>query len=417
MVSSGVLSLRAASYAFKIFEPWFQGGVPSHTVIQNWVLRYGLHMLESSKEKRDDWIYVLDHTIEFGQKKCLLVIGITLEDFQKNNCKVRHEDAEVLVIDIETKADANSVYESLKLATQKTGTPIQMISDHGSNIWKGVELFIEESKSNIMQTYDVTHKASIILKKQLENNERWKEFVNKMSYTKKSLVHTILAFMAPGKPKEKARWLNLENYLTWAYSAIQQGTKKMNELEKDKFTERVSWIKEYKKDLKLWNNMLIMLNLMKYEVKSNGLGKKTVEAFQCRLDKSKIKINTPELKEVYSQIYEYLLVETQGLTNSHVLGCSDIIESIFGKYKKFSARSPMKEVGKSILTIPVFTNEVTPERVLTAMEKVSAKKVDQWLKKKLSKSLFAKRKKFFLLGKTKKSVKFLFQNLSKVANF
>ena len=77
----------------------------------------------------------------------------------------------------------------------------------------------------------------------------------------------------------------------------------------------------------------------------------------------------------------------------------------------------MKEVGKSILTIPVFTNEVTPEQVLTAMEKVSAKKVDQWLKKKLSKSLFAKRKNFFLLGKTKKSVKFLFQNLSKVANF
>jgi hypothetical protein len=49
----------------------------------------------------------------------------------------------------------------------------------------------------------------------------------------------------------------------------------------------------------------------------------------------------------------------------------------------------------SILTIPVFTNEVTPVQVLTAMEKVSAKKVDQWLKKKLSKSLFAKRQWLF----------------------
>lgn len=400
-----------------MFEPWFQGGVPCHTVIQNWVLRYGLYMLNSPKEKRDDWIYILDHTIEFGQKKCLLILGVTLEKFQKNKCKIRHEDVEVLGIDIEMKADGSSVHKSLKLASEKTGNPIQIVSDHGSNIWKGVENFILESNSDIIQTYDVTHQASIILKKQLENNQRWKDFVVDVSYTKKSLVHTILAFMAPSKPKEKARWLNLENYLSWAYSAIQQGKKEMEKLEKDKFKEKVSWIKKYKKDIKIWTNMLLMLNLMKNEVKLNGLSSTTLEMFTRNLEKSNIKINTPELKEVYIQIQQYLLDETQGLSKNPILGCSDIIESIFGKYKSFSSKSPMKEIGKSILTIPVFTSDVTPERVLKAMEETPAKNVDKWLKNKLSKSLFSKRKEFFLLGKTKKTVKKMFTNLSKVANF
>lgn len=223
--------------------------------------------------------------------------------------------------------------------------------------------------------------------------------------------------MAPSKPKEKARWLNLENYLSWAYSAIQQGKKEMEKLEKDKFKEKVSWIKKYKKDIKIWTNMLLMLNLMKNEVKLNGLSSTTLEMFTRNLEKSNIKINTPELKEVYIQIQQYLLDETQGLSKNPILGCSDIIESIFGKYKSFSSKSPMKEIGKSILTIPVFTSDVTPERVLKAMEETPAKNVDKWLKNKLSKSLFSKRKEFFLLGKTKKTVKKMFTNLSKVANF
>ena len=46
-----------------------------------------------------------------------------------------------------------------------------------------------------------------------------------------------------------------------------------------------------------------------------------------------------------------------------MLGCSDIIESIIGKYKSFSAKTPMKEIGKTVLTIPVFTTDIYRLRV------------------------------------------------------
>ena len=417
LVTSGLLSLRGASYVFVLFEPWFHGGTPCHTVIQNWILRFGLYKLNKIKEVRDDWIYILDHTIEFGQKKCLLILGITLEKFRENKCVIRHEDVEILAIDIEITADADSVKKSLEKCEAKTGAPIQIISDHGSNIWKGIRDFITfSSRKDIRQTYDVTHKASLILKKQLENNEKWKSFVSNISYTKKSLIHTILAFMAPGKPKEKARWLNLENYLVWAQSVLLQAGKKMNKLEQEKFEDKVVWIQDYKKNIKEWTNMLMMLNMLKTEVKFNGLGPSSLDNFDKQIKISKIKINTQALEEVYTDIIEYLSEETQGLTGIYP-GCSDIIESIFGKYKNFSAKSPMKEVGKAVLTIPVFTSEITPEIIKKAMEETSAKDVNKWLKKKVGKTLFSKRNEFLALGKTKKSMKKLFKNMAKVASF
>lgn len=74
-------------------------------------------------------------------------------------------------------------------------------------------------------------------------------------------------------------------------------------------------------------------------------------------------------------------------------GCSDIIESIFGKYKNFSGRSPMKEIGRAALTIPVFTSNVVYNEVEATMETVSADNVRDWLKKNIVESLRAKRKK------------------------
>ena len=61
----------------------------------------------------------------------------------------------------------------------------------------------------------------------------------------------------------------------------------------------------------------------------------------------------------------------------------------------------MKEVGKSVLTIPVFTSAITPSEVKQAMEAVPDKMLREWLKDNLGESLFAKRRKAFSPQKQK----------------
>ncbi|MBF0433270.1 MAG: hypothetical protein HQK83_18460 [Fibrobacteria bacterium] len=74
------------------------------------------------------------------------------------------------------------------------------------------------------------------------------------------------------------------------------------------------------------------------------------------------------------------------------LGTSDIIESIFGKYKNFSARSTMKGIGKIILTIPVFTSKITSGNIKTALETTSNYRLKNWIHKNIGTSFFSKRK-------------------------
>ena len=85
----------------------------------------------------------MDHTIEFGTKKCLVVLGITLKQFRRNKCKIRHKDMKVLCISIVENANASSVTEILNRIAKITGFPIQILSDNGSNIKKGVADFIK----------------------------------------------------------------------------------------------------------------------------------------------------------------------------------------------------------------------------------------------------------------------------------
>jgi hypothetical protein len=61
------------------------------------------------------------------------------------------------------------------------------------------------------------------------------------------------------------------------------------------------------------------------------------------------------------------------------LASSDIIESVFGHYKTFTARGPLKEVGRLVLLIPAFLSELSAPVIREAMTSVRSIDVEQWL--------------------------------------
>ena len=78
--------------------------IPSYSVIRQWLAKIGLYELERPKEKRDDWIWIVDFTIELGTEKCLVILGVSVEfiqeKIQKSNGCLSHKDVEVLAIEI-----------------------------------------------------------------------------------------------------------------------------------------------------------------------------------------------------------------------------------------------------------------------------------------------------------------------------
>jgi hypothetical protein len=414
LVVFGLVSLRGTQYVLYLFRNCFKGGTPCHVVIQNWILRFGLYKLQQIPEKRNDWIYILDHTIEFGTKKCLVVLGISLERFRKLSCKIRHCDMEVLGISIVEKATAASVTEVLEKISILTGLPVQILSDGGANIKKGILDFIFDKKDilTIRKTYDVTHRAALILKKYLKEDEIWKLFIDSACKAKRGLVHTVLAYLAPPKPRDKARWLNLEPYVDWMEKIL--SLQEVDIKKTANYKEKLQWVGQFESNILEWRAILDMLEALKLEVKSNGFNPSTKDNFIIAV--SSLKLDTARLVSIKNEIIEYIEEECKDIDGIY-LGCSDIIESVLGKYKIFSGKSPMKEVGKAVLTMPVFTSNIDYKEVKTAMESISANDVKQWLDDYIGESLFSKRKQAFSLKRTKSSVKKFEENLKKAVSF
>lgn len=394
LLTNALCSLRSAQKALKLLSSFFGCCAPSHMTIQNWLMRFGLHRLERGVKKKSGRVWILDYTIEYGTKVCLLVIGMELSKFRARPRSISHSDVEVLAINISNKGDAIHVKNTLKEVAEKYGMPMQIVSDGGRNILKGTSDFLAVTKNNYkcVVTYDVTHKSALILQHCLEKDERWAFFRKIIGEIKRDVVHTNLAHLSPPKPREKARWANLEPYIQWGQSMLSLDPTTALEADAiEKFELKIlSRIREFKLDLEEWRCMLDLANSLKNTVINYGMSKETQEKFFD--DTKNIPLWTERLSKIKQDAAEYLYRECDKLPRGgRFLGCSDVIESIFGKYKLFSGKSPMKEIGKSVLAIPAFVGNYTISDVYEAMQCTTLKRVKDWLKVNIGDSIMSKR--------------------------
>ena len=94
-VLEGAISMRGASRICGIInniagrEPF---DYPSHTTVQNCILRLGLFILRRNIQRHDDWIWVADHTYSIGTLKVFIVLGIRLADFIVLDRALQYQD-------------------------------------------------------------------------------------------------------------------------------------------------------------------------------------------------------------------------------------------------------------------------------------------------------------------------------------
>ena len=77
------------------------------------------------------------------------------------------------------------------------------------------------------------------------------------------------------------------------------------------------------------------------------------------------------------------------------MGSSDVIESVFGKYKAVVERSPLKAMTVMVLLVAALTSERTPAVIQKAMETVGVAEVEAWFEANGEPSLLAKRRAAF----------------------
>ena len=134
--------------------------------------------------------------------------------------------------------------------------------------------------------------------------------------------------------------------------------------------------------------MIMVTEEIETQIKKEGL--KLFEKYEKTEQREK---QGKKLNKWLEKIKNYLLEEKAKIASEKLLYLSsDVIESIFGKYKLFSERGPLKEIGLMILIIPLLTIEITTDFVKQGLETVSNLELQQWKEEILGASMLSKRK-------------------------
>lgn len=138
-------------------------------------------------------------------------------------------------------------------------------------------------------------------------------------------------------------------------------------------------------------NIKKKLDEMSLRVKKLGINQQSLTNFQ----KNQFKVDS-ELLNFQQHICDYVVTQSSYIQDEKsFLATSDVIESLFGKYKQFSARCPFKEMGHMLLTMCLSTMNLTNTVVKNALEAISFADVEAWLAEVFGQSMLSKRKTLF----------------------
>lgn len=375
--------------------------IPSYSVIRQWLAKIGLYELQRQKEKRDDWIRILDFTIELGTEKCLVVLGISCdvirEKIQKSTGCLSHKDVEVLGIEIMKSTKGELVESVLEKVSKKVGIPQQIISDKGSDLYKGIKLY-QAKNPNVIHSHDITHKMALFLKKELEASEEYQLFAQKCNQTRQQIQQTELGFLMPPQQRSKSRYFNLDELVRWGRNIInylekekeKNQEKAQEETSRAKIELKLAWVKEYQESLMIWSEMLSITRTIEEKVKQQGLHPEIMQQFERNTQK---RLESEKINKFQKKIEESLKREIEMLKEDEIrIMSTDVIESLFGKYKSFSKKSSLKEIRRMILIIPLSTVEITKEFIKEGLEKVKNADLKDWESKTFGQSMQSKRK-------------------------
>ena len=118
---------RGVSRVLRLLAGYLPLGVPASTTVLNWCYRLGLAVLQRPLPRRDDWIFVIDHTVALGAQKCLVVLGIPASRLAETGYSPHHCDMTVLAVEVTAKSTCIWVAAVLERVSTRAGVPVQIV--------------------------------------------------------------------------------------------------------------------------------------------------------------------------------------------------------------------------------------------------------------------------------------------------
>lgn len=87
--------------------------IPHQSTCRAWLLRIGLFQLQRPKNMAVGSVWIVDHTVQIGQEKCIVILGLRLLDIPAAGTALSLSDLQLLNLLPVTHSDKQVVNEQL----------------------------------------------------------------------------------------------------------------------------------------------------------------------------------------------------------------------------------------------------------------------------------------------------------------
>jgi hypothetical protein len=398
LVLSAAVSLRGASRVLELVGAVFAlpEAAPAWYTGRLWLLRVGYYKLTRPKEQATDWVWIIDHTIQLGGQKCLVIVGVRLSALPPPGTCLRHEHLEpIALVPVQTSTGA-VVYQQLTDAIAHTGVPREILSDGGSDLQAGIAQF-QQAHPETQAVYDIKHKTALVLKHELAEDGRWQAFTQQAAQTKQRVQQTPLAFLAPPTQRRKARYMNVDILIRWGIKVLaylaqprQSGKESVTAAQ---LVAAYGWLPDFRDALQDWGEVLQIVDLTEHWVRSQGLYHGCTHVLASHV---RAVVHTERGQRVAQHLLTFVEAEAaKAAPHERLLGSSEVIESVFGKLKRLEQQHGQSGFTGLVLATGALVSTTTQEVIQEALEMVSTSHVRQWCQQHLGPSVQAQRRHAF----------------------
>jgi hypothetical protein len=387
-------SLRGAAAAMAVFvrQGLASFRVPSGSAIRSWLLRVGYYALTRPLDRRTPWLWLVDHTIQIGTQKLLVILGCPMAQVPFGQRALQLSDLQLVAMVPMEKSNAAAVETELEKATQRSGAPRLIVSDQGPDIRKGIADF-QSWYPRTAFVPDVAHYGATLLEHAWDDQPNWQQFVKDLQNASSKLRQTKSAYLLAPRMRPKARFMNVGVQLRFARRVLKLLERAVPHA---KAVEYYGWLQNCKEDLAVWEREHGLVQTTIELVRVQGLHAGTLPLLEKAWGAIGSRDSTVRIAE---RLREYVTQHRPVNEAERFVASTEILESSFGKLKRLERDQSQSGLTGLVLALGVIVGTCSDSDLKQALEATPQKKVDNWVGRVLGHSMQWFRKQFF--GQTK----------------
>jgi hypothetical protein len=364
---------------------------PAPNSAEAWLLRVGLYELTRPKERADDWIFLIDHTLQLGNWKCVVIVGVRRSYWEQLEEPLTHHDLTLLMLKPVASSSGDVVQQQLNELTQQVGAPLAVLSDEGADITKGIAQFRAKHGATLVLN-DIAHKAALFLKQELLADERWIEFSSQCGKVQQSVKQMELGHLAPPTQKIKGRYMNLGPLIEWGVrmltlldtpEASRPANQNLSRLE-----AKLGWVSNFRVALVDWHDLQAMIEQSLQYLRVEGYHATAEEELRAALEP-----RTAAGERLVAKLLHFVREQSSQISAGRSCpASSEVLESLIGKGKRLQGQHSRNGFTKLILGMGAAVAKLTIAGVQEALEAIGHRELTAWAAQNLGRSLATQRR-------------------------